>query len=532
MGDDNRSRDAASSSADAPARIAAQQVALEQARLNAARFRLLFNNMAVGVALIDTAGHVRDINQASSRFLGYPIDELVGAHYNSLTHPDDRAIDEALFAALLHGERESYAIDKRYVRKNGAVVWGRLHVSLIRDARGQPQYTLAVCTDITEQKQAESALRASEARYRLLAENATDMISRHTPEGIYLYASPACRQLLGYEPEELIGHSAYDFFHPDDLAAIGHSHSTILERPDTYTVAYRIRGKDGRYRWFETTSRTIRDPRTSAIVEIHAASRDISERKRAEEQRLALERRLLEAQKLESLTVLAGGVAHDFNNILQGIIGYAELALNELAPGTPLREILAPIQSLGWRAADLANQMLAYSGRGHFVIQPVQLNTLVAEMRPLLESTIKHTASIAVELGREAPAIMADTSQIRQVLLSLAINAAEAIGEWSGTITIRTAARAADRAYLATTTPAPNLPEGRYAVLEVADTGAGMDAATRARIFEPFFTTKFSGRGLGLAAVLGIVRGHGGTIQIHSQLGQGTTISLLFPIAG
>jgi PAS domain S-box-containing protein len=499
-------------------------------RHSEARLALL-HNLAVGVALIAPDGRVQQANQALAGFLGYAPRELEGKHFGDLAHPDDLAIDAALRAELLGGGRYSYALDKRYVRKDGAIVWGHLSVSLFREAGDPAPYTLAVCEDITERKQAEAALAESDARFRLLADNATDLISRHTPEGIYLYASPASRPLLGYAPEELIGRSAYDFFHPDDLADIRLSHSTILLQPDTFTVAYRIRRKDGRYCWFETTSRTIRDPCSGAVQEIHAASRDITERRRAEEQRLALERRLLETQKLESLAALAGGVAHDFNNLLQGIIGYTELALADLAPADALRDSLGPILTLAWRAADLAGQMLAYSGRGHVAAQPLQLNTLVADMRPLLESLSNHVVAIALRLDPDLPPIMADAVQIRQALTSLVTNAAEALGYRAGTISVRTRLLDADRAYLASTIPAPELPAGRYAALEVADDGAGMDAATRARIFDPFFTTKFTGRGLGLAAVLGIVRGHGGTIHVEGEVGRGTTITLLFPTA-
>ncbi len=260
-----------------------------------------------------------------------------------------------------------------------------------------------------------------------------------------------------------------------------------------------------------------------------SAQQELADRRRAEEQRLAIERKMQEAQKLESLGVLAGGIAHDFNNLLQVILGNTALVHGELPPGSHYRASLDAVESAARRATDLTQQMLAYAGKGRFVVQRLDLNVVVAEMTTLLQSSIGKNVTLRYHLGADLPQIEADATQIRQIVMNLIINASEAIGAAEGTITLFTRVTPVDRAYLDTTYLAPDLPAGPYICFEVADTGRGMDTETLAKIFEPFFTTKFTGRGLGLAAVLGIVRGHGGALKVQSQHGRGTTFTLLFP---
>jgi len=244
-----------------------------------------------------------------------------------------------------------------------------------------------------------------------------------------------------------------------------------------------------------------------------------------------LEAKLQHAQKLESLALLAGGIAHDFNNLLVGILGNVALALSELDEESPLLPVLEDAQGSARRAAELTKQMLAYSGRGRFVLSYVDLNTLLEETRGLLHSAMPKTARLELDLAEELPTVRADPGQLRQVIVNLVSNAADALGENSGRISVRTSTHEADSEYLASSYYDDSLPAGRYVCLEVTDTGAGMDAATTAKIFDPFFTTKFTGRGLGLAAVLGIVRGHHGAVRVDSAVGRGSSFRLLFPAA-
>jgi PAS domain S-box-containing protein len=251
---------------------------------------------------------------------------------------------------------------------------------------------------------------------------------------------------------------------------------------------------------------------------------DVTERKRIEE-------RLREAQKMESIGLLAGGIAHDFNNLLVGIVGNASLAETMLAPGHPVAEILKGILKSGEHAAHLTRQMLAYAGKGRFVVEPVNLSELVGESIALVQSSISGKIALHLELDRSMAIVESDPSQMRQVFTNLALNAAEAIGDRPGIIVVKTGVVTVDPEYVRESLEGSPVEPGRFALLQVRDTGCGMDPATKARIFDPFFTTKFQGRGLGLAAVAGIVRAQNGAIQVESSPGDGSTFSVLLPVS-
>jgi len=271
-------------------------------------------------------------------------------------------------------------------------------------------------------------------------------------------------------------------------------------------------------------------PRVEEVMDIFAA-RAVAEMERhiLEEEKLEIEKQLQHVQKLESLGVMAGGIAHDFNNLLMGVMGNADLAQLKLSEVSPAYGNIGAIKVAAQRAAELCQQMLAYSGRGRFVIQALNLNDVVREMTHIFEVSISKKAALKFNLADNLPSVSADATQIRQVLMNLVVNASEAIGDESGVISISTGAHDCDQAYLADIYIDEKLPEGIYVYLEVSDTGCGMDEKTRSKLFDPFFTTKFTGRGLGLSAVLGIIRGHKGGIKVYSEPGKGTTFKLLFP---
>jgi PAS domain S-box-containing protein len=251
---------------------------------------------------------------------------------------------------------------------------------------------------------------------------------------------------------------------------------------------------------------------------------DLTERKR-------LEQRLRESQKLESIGLLAGGVAHDFNNLLTGILGNASLALDELSPVHPVRPILENVILASERAAHLTRQLLAYSGKGRFLIQRINLSELVREIASLLRLTIPKKVHLRLDLEDKLPPVEADSSQIQQLIMNLVLNGAEAIGDGIGAVLVTTGVRMVDETYTQSALMRDELAPGKYVYLEVHDTGSGMDEQTKAKIFDPFFTTKFTGRGLGLAAALGIVRGHKGDIKVYSTPGRGSTFKILLPAA-
>jgi PAS domain S-box-containing protein len=390
--------------------------------------------------------------------------------------------------------------------------------------------TYATARDITERMHMEAELRASEAHYRLLTEDVSDVVWKLGPDYRFTYISPADERLRGYRADEVIGSMNYEMMSEEGVAVltekIRHRKESEKNGEPTGPVTFEVqqRCKDERVIWTEVLSTPERDA-DGTIVGYHGISRDITERKRS----IELEKQLLHAQKLESLGVLAGGIAHDFNNILMVIIGNSNLAMMDLNEESPAAENLHRIEQAVARAADLTKQMLAYSGKGKFVIEDLDLNHLLEKMLPLLEVSTSKKAALRLRLHQPLPLVKADATQMHQIVMNLVINASEAIEDNSGVIDIITGCLVCDQNYLKDALLGENLCEGLYVYLEIADTGYGMSMETIAKLFDPFFTTKFTGRGLGMAAVLGIVKGHKGAIKVNSELGKGTTFKILLP---
>jgi len=318
--------------------------------------------------------------------------------------------------------------------------------------------------------------------------------------------------------------------HPEERQSMRHYllHDVFVKKRP-FDREYRIvRESDKSVRWVHGSGKVEYDSRGRPVKMI-GTIQDVTVRKEVEEEKRSLERQVRQAQKMESLGVLAGGIAHDFNNLLMVILGHAERALKETSPISAARGNLTEITTAVERAADLCRQMLSYAGQSEFVLERVGLRELVEEMVHLLQTAISKKAILNLSLERGLPSIEGDPSQIRQVVMNLIINASEAIGDRSGVITVSAGSTLCDEEYLRKTELRDHLAPGLYVHLEVTDTGSGMDAGTRARIFEPFFSTKFTGRGLGLAVVMGIVHAHGGALKVYSEPGKGTTFKVLFP---
>ncbi len=371
----------------------------------------------------------------------------------------------------------------------------------------------------------EQELKASESRMRAIIEHALDLVVILDQTGRVAYSSPSAGKILGYRPGERIGTAAIELVHPGDLSIFSAILGELLQNPGaSRTLEIRILHKDGSPRLMEAVAHNALD--VQGVHGIVVNARDITERRQVELDRQVMEAKVQQAQKLESLGVLAGGIAHDFNNLLMGIMGHAGLALMDLQADSPLRRRLHQIELAATRAAELTNQLLAYSGRGKFLVEPISLSRLVDEMESLLETVISKKAVLEHHYALDLPLIDGDATQIRQVIMNLITNASDALGERTGKITITVGAMPTGPL---TPCLAGTPPEGESVFLEVKDTGSGMGPDTLGRIFDPFFTTKFTGRGLGLAAVLGIMHGHHGAIQVLSEPGQGTTFRLLFP---
>jgi len=371
----------------------------------------------------------------------------------------------------------------------------------------------------------EKELKASESRLRAIIEHALDLVVILDHTGLVSYSSPAAERILGYRHGERFGMPAADMVHPEDRATYAAILGELIQAPgESRALEIRILHKDGTPRLMETVAHNAFGvPGVHGIV-INA--RDITGKRQVELDRQAVDAKVQQSQKLESLGVLAGGIAHDFNNLLMGIMGHAGLALMEVSADNPLRRRLHQIEVAATRAAELTNQLLAYSGRGKFQVEPLSLARLVDEMESLLETVISKKAILEHRYASDLPLIDGDATQIRQVIMNLITNASDALGDRTGKITI---AIGAEETSPLTPCLAGTPPNGMSVFLEVTDTGSGMEPDTLTRIFDPFFTTKFTGRGLGLAAVLGIMRGHHGAIQVTSRPDAGTSFRLLFP---
>ena len=346
--------------------------------------------------------------------------------------------------------------------------------------------------------------------------------------GKIVYTNSAEARIHGYTVDELVGRDVSVFCLPGYRRSL--SSEQVRRMKSWRRESMNVR-KDGTLLPVALMSDVVLDARDQPIGVVTTCE-DLTEAKRAEAERERLQVRIQQSQKLESLAVLAGGVAYDFNKVLTSILGHASLVLSELPPqASHVLDKVVEIQSGALRLAQLTNQLLAFSGHGRYKTEPVNVNDIVKELIHLIEVSQGRHVRLQYELGSDLPVIVADPVQIRQVFRHLVTNASEAIGEDEGVITIRTGTKWASREYLATTYLGDDAPQGEYVFLEVEDTGCGMDPETRTRIFDPFFTTKFTGhgRGLGLAAVMGIVRGHGGVIRVDSVPDQGTCVLTLFP---
>lgn len=375
-------------------------------------------------------------------------------------------------------------------------------------------------------EQANEAVRRGKRDWEQTFDAVPDLIAIIDTGHRVLRVNRAMAQRCGLDPQEVIGRKCHDLIHCSPVPPHVCPHLRMLEDGQLHNEESEIKELGG---FFEISVSPLYDSSGNLTASVHVI-RDITARKLAEAKRQELERQFQQTQKLESIGVLAGGIAHDFNNILTIILGHCFMVREEIAAGMTDKNHILQIESAANRAADLCRQMLAYAGRSPLLQSHVNLNLLIDEMVKMLTSALKKNVTIQLDLQRGIPEINVDHSQIQQIVMNLIINAAEAIGDANGTITV-----ALKQAEVRSLEPdvdffgAP-VPPARYACLEVSDTGCGMDEEALTRIFEPFYTTKFTGRGLGMSAVLGIIKSHGGALKLSSTPGVGTTFRIYLPL--
>jgi PAS domain S-box-containing protein len=486
------------------------------------RLRAAFEQAAVGMNEVSLDGRFLRVNQRFCDITGYSQEELLELTLVDVTHPDDRAADGRHIAAMIAGDLAGSRWEKRYIRKDGGVIRVAVTASALRDSAGAPLYMSGVVEDITARVLAQEALRHSEERFRELVERLPDGILVVTDfEASYL--NPAGARLFGAEsPAELLGLSVIDRVAPEHREGGRERLTQVFAGTAVGAVERNFQRLDGGTFPVEVSATPVMyDGRPSALVFF----RDLTERRLAEEERVRLEQRLRQAQKMESVGRLAGGVAHDFNNHLTVINGYCDMLLDALGPDDPLREELGEIRAAGDRAAGLTQQLLAFSRKQVVEPRAVVLNDVVQEFCRMVRRLIGDDIEVITDLEPALGAVLADRGQMHQVLMNLAVNARDAMPD-GGQIVIATA-----NAALGEPVEVAEAHTGPYVVLTLSDTGVGMSAEVLQKIFEPFYTTKplGVGTGLGLATVYGIVEQAGGFVRVSSGPGRGTTFRIYLP---
>jgi PAS domain S-box-containing protein len=461
--------------------------------------------------------------------LGYKEEEVIGKTPLDYKSEEEAKRIKEIFIPIAEARKSFKNIENINLHKNGNEVIIETSGVPMFDNNGNYSGYLGIARNITERRKSEKALIESEQKYRELTDLLPQAVYEINLEGNVTFANRHACETSGYSPEDVKnGLNVREIIIPEDREKTMSNMREILISGKKIGYEYRSLRKDGTsFPVISYYSPIIREGRHAGIRGIVV---DITEQKKAEEERRKLEIQLLQAQKLESLGILAGGIAHDFNNILTGILGYADLAIMEAAKDSPVKEYIEQLVISSRRASELTKQMLAYSGMGKFLIKPINLSEVVKNISKLLEVSISKKCLLTLNLPEDIPLIEGDLIQIQQIIMNLTINASEAIGDNNGNITISTGEINYDKICVSGIM-AENLKEEDYVYLEIKDTGSGMTEDIQNKIFDPFFTTKFTGRGLGLAAVIGIVRGHHGTIKVSSRPCSGSIFTVFFPVS-
>ena len=504
------------------------------------RFRAFIEGVKeYAIFRLDPDGRVATWNQGAERIYGYQGEESLGQHLSRFCAEDgpgadlaDRALEQA--RAEGRSEQEGWQ-----VRKDGTRFFAVAHLSAIRDRDGQLLGFARVIRDVTERRDSEARIQKlardlarkveaqgeelleSGAMVKGIIEYAPAAVALKNLEGRFLIVNPRMETLIGRPQSEILGRGNGEVFPPEIASRLQGREDRVVGLRQALEVEEQWVHPDGSSHAYLSHQFPLVDA-LGTCWGLGIISTDITERKQADQA-------MLQHQKMESLGLLAGGIAHDFNNLLGAIQGNLELAKLDLPAGAAVPEHLQVLEGLTGNASYLVGQMLTYAGKGPFKEEALDLNRVVEEMVHLLRASISKKAVIRYDPDPHLPGINGDASQIQQLVMNLVLNASEALGEDGGIISLRTGMETLSGAYLRTVYEGQGLQPGPHATLEVADTGVGMTEDVRKRIFDPFFTTKFTGRGLGLSAIQGIVRTHRGGIRVYSEPGEGTQFKVVLP---
>jgi len=503
--------------------ITERKLAQEALQLSEERFRTAFENASVGMCLVGLDGIFLEVNAALASMLGYAPAEMVGKSVSAFTHPDDLALRLQFVNGLTSGKLANGQQERRFLHRNGSVVWTLIWSNLQKDPKDRPLHFISLVQDITERKKAEEELQLA----RFCIDHAAVAIFRVADEGKIMDVNEhACRS-LGYRRQELLGMTIFDIdpsFSPD----IWVEHRRKLAAERVRVIQAQHRRKDGTCFPIEITANYFEQDGKGFTFSF---ATDISSRIDAEQDREKLEAQLRQAQKMEAIGTLAGGIAHDFNNILSVIIGTANLL--EFSDGIAQadRSGLQQILTAAERARQLVKQILTFSSRGEQQRLLLNLKPVVKETFNFLKATLPSSIEVRQSIHADVGAILADPTQMQQVLMNLCTNAAHAMeSQETGVLEI-----GMEKAWIPPEQARfePDVEPGEFVKLTVADTGPGIESWVRERMFEPYFTTKETGKGtgLGLSVVHGIVKAHGGFIKVYSEASKGTHFHVFLPVA-
>ncbi len=475
----------------------------------------------VSVVITDTKGNIEYVNRKFTEVTGYSFAEVLGKNPRLLKSGEmPAATYQQLWHTISKGGTWSGEFHNR--KKNGELYWEWANVSPILDDNGKPTHFVAVKEDMTERRRAEKSLRESEERFRLVTENASDLITVINNQGIIRFQSPSVERILGYKPEEWINRNGFEFIHPEDIEKAAAALQRKVAEPDQppFLVEFRFRHHDGSWRIMQVIGQSIPNQKSEGYVVLN--SRDITENRKLEEQ-------FRQSQKMEAFGQLAGGVAHDFNNILAVIQMQAGMLRMEQDLSQMQMDYAAEIEKASQRAANLTRQLLLFSRRQTLQLRDINLNDAVANITKMLRRILGEDVQMHFKYASQTLIIHGDAGMMDQVLLNLTVNCRDAMPK-GGDLFIETSFVEFDELAVAQSYKAR---PGTFACLGVSDTGCGISPEHLPRIFEPFFTTKDVGKGtgLGLATVFGIVQQHQGWINVYSEIGHGTTFRIYLPVS-